>query len=312
MSTLKFTDVHNLIAFLSKPTESKGFKQIIDFLNANPNKYALTMNPTVYTSCIQQFWATATAKNINGEAQIHAKVDGKNVIISEATIRRDLKFEDEGGFSKAFFSQQWKKSKTKGTQETQPNDPTNEALNEKNVPAQSNDPPLSRVKTLRRGEDRLKLKELMEIYITTAGIEETVSTAALITTADVTHDELTMAQALVKIKKSKPKGTTTTTTTTVTIPTLDSTRPKARGVIILVKDRFEKVQPVDDMDCYLLHTLKTMFEHHVVDINTVYYLLVEKMYLLTNHTLHQMFNNVKLQVDEEYEMAYELLRLVKK
>nr|GEU39261.1 hypothetical protein [Tanacetum cinerariifolium] len=41
--------------------------------------------------------ATAMAKNVNGEAQIHAKVDGKKVIISKATIRRDLKFEDEGG-----------------------------------------------------------------------------------------------------------------------------------------------------------------------------------------------------------------------
>nr|GEU58755.1 hypothetical protein [Tanacetum cinerariifolium] len=68
---------------------------IIDFLNTNPIKYALTVNLTVYTSCIEQFWATA--KNINGEAQIHAKVDGKKVIIFEATIRRDLKFEDERG-----------------------------------------------------------------------------------------------------------------------------------------------------------------------------------------------------------------------
>nr|GEW32110.1 hypothetical protein [Tanacetum cinerariifolium] len=41
--------------------------------------------------------ATSKDKNINGEEQIHAKVDGKKVIISEATIRRDLKFEDEGG-----------------------------------------------------------------------------------------------------------------------------------------------------------------------------------------------------------------------
>nr|GEX36340.1 hypothetical protein [Tanacetum cinerariifolium] len=37
--------------------------------------------------------------------------------------------------------------------------------------------------------------------ITTAGIKETVSTAALITTANVTPDELTMSQALVEIKK---------------------------------------------------------------------------------------------------------------
>nr|GEU66022.1 hypothetical protein [Tanacetum cinerariifolium] len=68
-----FDDVHNMVAFLAKPTESKGFEQIIDFLNANPIKYALTMNPTVYTSCIEQFWIITKAKNINGEAQIHAK-----------------------------------------------------------------------------------------------------------------------------------------------------------------------------------------------------------------------------------------------
>nr|GFD20402.1 hypothetical protein [Tanacetum cinerariifolium] len=53
--------------------------------------------PTIYTSSIEEFRATATAKNINKEAQIHAKVDRKKVIISEATIMRDLKFEDEGG-----------------------------------------------------------------------------------------------------------------------------------------------------------------------------------------------------------------------
>ncbi|GJZ02735.1 putative ribonuclease H-like domain-containing protein [Tanacetum coccineum] len=52
---------------------------------------------------------------------------------------------------------------------------------------------------------------------------------------------------------------------------------------------------------------------HCVIIQSIsYYLLVEKIYPLTNHTLHQMFNNVKLQVDYECEMAYELLRLVKK
>nr|GEW57176.1 hypothetical protein [Tanacetum cinerariifolium] len=85
------------------------------------------------------------------------------------------------------------------------------------------------------------------------GIKETVSTAALITTVNVTPDELTMAQALVEIKKSKPKGATTTTTTTVTIPTPNSTRPKARGVVILQvefdeQDKLaeEKSQQIED------------------------------------------------------------------
>ncbi|GJZ18303.1 uncharacterized mitochondrial protein-like protein [Tanacetum coccineum] len=39
----------------------------------------------------------------------------------------------------------------------------NEAANEENVPTQSNDPPLSRVNTHGSGEDRLKLKELIEL-----------------------------------------------------------------------------------------------------------------------------------------------------
>nr|GFA87147.1 hypothetical protein [Tanacetum cinerariifolium] len=33
----------------------------------------------------------------------------------------------------------------------------------------------------------------------------------------------------------------------------------------LVKDRFVKTKPVDNMDSFLLHTLKIMFEHHVKD-----------------------------------------------
>ncbi|GKD67024.1 hypothetical protein Tco_1309132 [Tanacetum coccineum] len=35
MTTLKFVDTHNMVAFLSKPTESEGFEQIVDFLNAH-------------------------------------------------------------------------------------------------------------------------------------------------------------------------------------------------------------------------------------------------------------------------------------
>ncbi|GJY22255.1 hypothetical protein Tco_0394821 [Tanacetum coccineum] len=52
MSTLTFPDTHNMVAFLEKPAESDGFHEIIDFLNANQIHYALTINPTIYTSCI--------------------------------------------------------------------------------------------------------------------------------------------------------------------------------------------------------------------------------------------------------------------
>ncbi|GJV17149.1 hypothetical protein Tco_1362472 [Tanacetum coccineum] len=94
MTTLQFAYTHNLVAFLSKPAKSEGFEQIVDFLNANPIRYALTINPTIYTSCIEQFWATVKAKTINGEVQLQALVDGKKIIITESIVRRDLQLED--------------------------------------------------------------------------------------------------------------------------------------------------------------------------------------------------------------------------
>ncbi|GJX74704.1 hypothetical protein Tco_0313299 [Tanacetum coccineum] len=94
MTTLQFANTHNLVAFLSKPAESEGFEQIVDFLNANPIRYALTINPTIYTSCIEQFWATVKAKTINGEVQLQALMDGKKIINTDSIVRRDLQIED--------------------------------------------------------------------------------------------------------------------------------------------------------------------------------------------------------------------------
>ncbi|GKE58345.1 hypothetical protein Tco_1497530 [Tanacetum coccineum] len=97
MTTLKFADTHNMVAFLSKPTKSDGFEQIVDFLNAHPIRHALTINPTIYISCIEQFWSTVKVKTINGEAQLHALVDGKKIIVTESSVRRDLQLADEEG-----------------------------------------------------------------------------------------------------------------------------------------------------------------------------------------------------------------------
>ncbi|GJV25331.1 hypothetical protein Tco_1378026 [Tanacetum coccineum] len=86
-----------IVAFLEKPTKSEGFEEIVDFLNANPIKYSLTVNPTIYCSCIKQFWDTVKAKMVNEEVQLQALVDKKKVIITESTIRRDLQLEDANG-----------------------------------------------------------------------------------------------------------------------------------------------------------------------------------------------------------------------
>ncbi|GJS62411.1 hypothetical protein Tco_0657195 [Tanacetum coccineum] len=97
MEILKFADTHNMVAFLCKPAESDGFEQIVDFLNAHPIKYALTVNPTIYISCIEQFWSTIKVKTITDKVQLHALVDGKKIIVTESTVRRDLQLEDDEG-----------------------------------------------------------------------------------------------------------------------------------------------------------------------------------------------------------------------
>ncbi|GJS11085.1 hypothetical protein Tco_0367881 [Tanacetum coccineum] len=97
MSTPKFAETHNLVTFLEKPEESNGFEEIIDFLNTKSVQYALMVNPTIYTTCIEQFWTSAKAKIVNGERQIQALVDKKKVIITETSIRSDLKLDDAEG-----------------------------------------------------------------------------------------------------------------------------------------------------------------------------------------------------------------------
>nr|GFC52673.1 hypothetical protein [Tanacetum cinerariifolium] len=95
--TPTFVETHNLIAFLEKPTESDGFEQIFYFLNANPIKYALKVSPTIYTSCIKQFWTSAKVKTVNEDVWLQALVDGKKVIVNEASIRCDLRLDDAEG-----------------------------------------------------------------------------------------------------------------------------------------------------------------------------------------------------------------------
>nr|GEV22803.1 hypothetical protein [Tanacetum cinerariifolium] len=59
---LIFADTHNMIAYLTKSDASEGFNQIIDFFNASSIKYALTVNPNIYVSCIKQFWTSVLVK----------------------------------------------------------------------------------------------------------------------------------------------------------------------------------------------------------------------------------------------------------
>ncbi|GJX56161.1 hypothetical protein Tco_0286058 [Tanacetum coccineum] len=89
-----------MVAYLLKPEGSEDFQQIVDFLNTSHIKFALTENPTIYTSLIQQFWQTASTSTLeDGEVEITATIDGQLKTITEASLRRHLKLEDADGIS---------------------------------------------------------------------------------------------------------------------------------------------------------------------------------------------------------------------
>nr|GEU30215.1 hypothetical protein [Tanacetum cinerariifolium] len=92
------------------------------------------VNPTIYVSCIKQFWATVVIKKANDVVKLQALIKRKKVVITEDGIRQDLHLDDADGveclpnekifaelarmgyekpppkltFYKAFFSAQWK------------------------------------------------------------------------------------------------------------------------------------------------------------------------------------------------------------
>nr|GFB65065.1 hypothetical protein [Tanacetum cinerariifolium] len=96
--------------------------------------YALMVNPTIYVSCIKQFWATALIKKVNDVVKLQALIDRKKGVVIEDIIHHNLRLDNADGvdclpteeifaelarmgyekpplkltFYKAFFSAQWK------------------------------------------------------------------------------------------------------------------------------------------------------------------------------------------------------------
>nr|GFA44687.1 xylulose kinase-1 [Tanacetum cinerariifolium] len=86
-----------MVAYLNKSDASEDFDQIIDFLNESYIKYALTINPHIYVSCIKQFWNIVVVKQSNDITRLQALVDKKKVVITEATIRDAIRLVDAEG-----------------------------------------------------------------------------------------------------------------------------------------------------------------------------------------------------------------------
>ncbi|GJR74339.1 hypothetical protein Tco_0086704 [Tanacetum coccineum] len=89
-----------MVAYLEKSTGSAGFHQIIDFITRSHIYYALTKKPEVCVSYIKQFWRTAELlTDDNGTVKIHATIDGHSLSITEGSLRRHLKLDDQEGIS---------------------------------------------------------------------------------------------------------------------------------------------------------------------------------------------------------------------
>ncbi|GJV26100.1 ribonuclease H-like domain-containing protein [Tanacetum coccineum] len=200
-----------------------------------------------------RFLATVKAKTINGEVQLHVLVDGKKIIITESTVRRDLQLEDAEGvdyeaihkeFGDSLVRAATTASNLEAEQDSGGGPRCQETMGDtiaqtrfEKVSKHSNDLLLARGNTLRSDEDRLKVNELMELCtnlqkkvfdlekikttqaneiatrVESSGDEENLVSAAGLqvsvtptTTAATTIEEITLAQALQKMKSSTPKA----------------------------------------------------------------------------------------------------------
>ncbi|GJY58007.1 hypothetical protein Tco_0457899 [Tanacetum coccineum] len=97
MAVLESCPKHNMVAYLEKTEGNAEFHEVIDFLARSSIHHALTVSPVVSTTFVEQFWMSAKSKIINNVRYITAKVAGKPVSISEASIRSDLLFDDADG-----------------------------------------------------------------------------------------------------------------------------------------------------------------------------------------------------------------------
>nr|GEV85100.1 hypothetical protein [Tanacetum cinerariifolium] len=88
-----------MVVILEKSEHNIDFHPMVDFIEASSIRYALTVKPTVYVSHIRQFWSTARIETTDGGTQILATVDGIHRTVTESSLRRNLKLQDEEGIS---------------------------------------------------------------------------------------------------------------------------------------------------------------------------------------------------------------------
>ncbi|GJX77816.1 putative ribonuclease H-like domain-containing protein [Tanacetum coccineum] len=257
MSNLKFVETHNLVPFLEKPEESDGFEGIINFLNASSIRYALTVNPTIYTSCIKQFWATAKAKTVNGEVQIqayknrkkrrkrffwerrqieeHVTIHSNDPLLSGEDILKLIELMElcTNLPQRVLDLENIKTSQASEITKLKERVKKLERRNKSRTPGLKRLRKVGRTARIKSSEDEglgaqedaSKQGRKIEVKV-----EKAVSTAevTIVSATTTTIDKLTLAQTLIEIKAAKPKAFTTAATTTTTVVI----SPKARGVVV--------------------------------------------------------------------------------
>ncbi|GKB46409.1 hypothetical protein Tco_0897162 [Tanacetum coccineum] len=89
-----------MVAYLVKFESSEGFDEIIDFLTSSHIYYALTKNPIIFVSLIEQFWETAILSTTEeGLQAIFVTIYRHEKLITEDSLRRHLKLDDAEGIS---------------------------------------------------------------------------------------------------------------------------------------------------------------------------------------------------------------------
>nr|GFA66426.1 hypothetical protein [Tanacetum cinerariifolium] len=105
MARLLFYDYHNMVVILEKGEHNSDFHPMLDFLKASPLRYALTVKLAVYVSHIRQFWSTARIEKTEEGTKILATIDGIGRTVSESSLRRNLKLQDDDGLSSERIAQ---------------------------------------------------------------------------------------------------------------------------------------------------------------------------------------------------------------
>ncbi|GJW77415.1 hypothetical protein Tco_0139097 [Tanacetum coccineum] len=195
---------------------------------------AAEVNLIIYTSCIQQFWATAQVKMVNGVRQLQALIDKKKVIITEASIRNDLHLDDTEAIEIASLKKRVDKLEKRrqlrttgltrfkklGTarrvKSSNAGLGAQEDASNKQGEMLDDDEVFMDVASNEKNELSTKLDDSTTgEAVTTVSVEDSAALTIQVSTANIGEvtvakiDELTLAQTLIEIKAAKPKVVTT-------------------------------------------------------------------------------------------------------